>query len=84
MPDRSSTALPIAWITLRVLIILNWVYGACIFALLAYTFIDEAFLMRALGLGSPSENPSLVMGIRAIAALDSSPSPLTWLFSSDW
>ncbi len=69
MSHRSSTALPIAWITLRVLIILNWLYGACIFALLAYTFVDEAFLMRALGLGSPSENPSLVLGIRAIAAL---------------
>jgi hypothetical protein len=64
-----STALPIAWITLRILIVLNWIYGACILAILAYTFIDEPFLLRALGLGSPTENPPLVIGIRAIAAL---------------
>jgi hypothetical protein len=64
-----SAALPIAWITLRILIVVNWVFGACILALLVYTFIDEPFLLRALHLGSPSENPALVMGIRAIAGL---------------
>jgi hypothetical protein len=69
MSRPDSAALPIAWITLRILIILNWVYGACILALLTYSFINEPFLLRALHLGSPSENPSLVIGIRAIAAL---------------
>lgn len=64
-----STALPVAWVTLRILIILNWVYGACILALLTYSFINEPFLLRALGLGTVAENPSLVIGIRAIAAL---------------
>jgi hypothetical protein len=66
--SRSAT-LPIAWITLRILIILNWIYGACVLAILTYSFIDEPFLLRALKLGSPSENPALVIGIRAIAAL---------------
>jgi len=69
MSRRPSAALPIAYTTLRILIVLNWIYGACILALLTYSFINEPFLLRALRLGSPSENPALVWGIRAIAAL---------------
>ena len=66
---KHSTALPVAWITLRILIILKWVYGACLLALLTCSFINESFLLRALGLGSISENPGLGWGIRAIAGL---------------
>jgi hypothetical protein len=69
MSRPTSTALPIAYLTLRILIVLNWVYAACLIALLSYSFINEPFLMRALKLASPSENPGLVMGIRGIAAL---------------
>jgi hypothetical protein len=69
MPRNPSAALPVAYVTLRILIILNWVYAACLVALLSYSFINEPFLMRALKLGSPSENPGLVMGVRAVAAL---------------
>ena len=69
MSRNHSTALPIAYITLRILIVLNWLYAACLIALLSYSFINEPFLMRALKLSSPSENPALVIGIRAIAAL---------------
>ena len=69
MSRHYSAALPIAYVFLRILIVLNWVFGACILALLIYSFVNEPFLMRALGLASPSENLPLVMGIRAIAAL---------------
>jgi len=69
MPRNQSTALPVAYVVLRVLIVLNWAYAAMLVALLAYTFINEPFLLRALHLGSPAENPALVIGIRAIAAL---------------
>jgi Protein of unknown function (DUF2975) len=69
MSRTTSTALPVAYVTLRILIILSWVYGACLIALLSYSFIDEPFLMRALKLASPAENPGLVFGVRAIAAL---------------
>ena len=69
MSDKNSTALPIAYLTLRILIVLNWLYGACLIALLAYSFIDEPFLMRALKLASPAENPAMVIGVRAVAAL---------------
>ena len=49
MPKPQSTALPIAWITLRILIILNWFFGACILALLLYTFVNAPWTMKALG-----------------------------------
>jgi hypothetical protein len=64
-----SATLPVAYIVLRILIVLNWLYAACLIALLSYSFINEPFLMRALHLASPSENPALVFGIRAIAGL---------------
>jgi hypothetical protein len=54
---------------LRLLIILNWLYGGCILALLVTSFVNESFYMRALHLGSLAENPGLVWGLRAIAAL---------------
>lgn len=69
MSRTTSTALPVAYVTLRILIILNWVYAACLIALLSYSFINGPFLMRALKLASPAENPALVFGVRAIAAL---------------
>jgi hypothetical protein len=69
MPKSSSTALPVAYIVLRILIVLNWLYGACLLALLTFSFVNEPFFMRALKLGSPSDNPPLVIGVRAIAAL---------------
>jgi hypothetical protein len=69
MPTNKSAALPIAYVVLRILIVLNWLYAACLIALLSYSFINEPFLMRALKLSSPAENPALVIGIRSIAAL---------------
>lgn len=69
MARADSAALPIAYVTLRVLIILNWIYGACILTIFGYTFIDEAFLMKALHLTSPDGNGGLIWGMRAIAAL---------------
>ena len=69
MSKNPSTVLPIAYIVLRILIILNWLYGACLLALLTFSFVNEPFFMRALKLGSPTDNPPLVIGVRAIAAL---------------
>ena len=69
MSNQPSTALPVAYVVLRILIVLNWIYGACILAPLIFSFVNEPFLLRALKLGSVGENPGLVIGIRAIAAL---------------
>ena len=69
MSRNQSAALPIAYIVLRILIVLNWVYAACLAALLTFSFVNEPFLIRALHLASAAENPALVIGVRAIAAL---------------
>ena len=66
---KHSTALPIAWITLRILIVLNWVFGACILALLTYTFVNEEWTMRALGVAGYSDAHQVMWGMRAVAAL---------------
>ena len=66
---KHSTALPIAWVVLRILVVLNWIYGACVFALLAYTFIDEEWTMRALGVSGVSDAQQVIWGMRAIAVL---------------
>lgn len=64
-----SAALPIAWISLRILLILNFLYGIAIFALLAATIIAEEWTFTALGVTPASGIPSMIMGLRAIAAL---------------
>lgn len=69
MPKSPSAVLPIAYVVLRLLIILNWIYAACLLALLSYSFVDQELLMRALKLASPAENPAMVTGVRAVAAL---------------
>ncbi len=76
MAQIYNAALPITYVVLRILIILNWVLGACILGLLIFSFVNEPFLLRALKLGSVEENPSLVIGIRAVAALGLASIPL--------
>ncbi len=64
-----SAALPIAYIVLRILIVLNWIWGACILALLVYTFINEPWTMKALGVSGYPDAQTVMMGMRAVAAL---------------
>ena len=65
---RHSSALPVAWVTLRILILLNWIFGAAILALLIATVVAEQWTLTALGI-TPSGVPGMIMGIRAIALL---------------
>ena len=64
-----SPALPIAWITLRILIVVNWLSGAAILALLIATIVAEQWTFAALGITPASAIPSMIMGLRAIAVL---------------
>jgi len=66
---KNSTVLPVASVTLRVLIVLNWLGGAAIFALLTATFIAEQWTFTALGFPLSSMTHSMVMGLRAIAVI---------------
>src|SRR5262249_540999 len=65
-PVSSCAALPIAYAALRLLIVLNWLGGAAILALLL-VMPNEQWIMSALKLSSAPEGERLVMGLRAIA-----------------
>jgi Na+/melibiose symporter-like transporter len=61
--------LPIAYVALRILIVLNWLFGACILALLVYTFVNEPWTMRALEVTDYPQAQTVLNGMRAIAAI---------------
>ncbi|HYN06167.1 MAG TPA: DUF2975 domain-containing protein [Vicinamibacterales bacterium] len=65
-PTSSSAALPIAYVVLRILIVLNWLMGAAILALLV-VIPNEQWIMTAFKLSPSPEAERLVMGLRAIA-----------------
>ena len=79
MSQSRSAALPIAYGALRILIVLNWIYGAAILALLAYTFVDQPWMARALGLPAGPGAEAVMTGLRAIAALGLLAVPLNHL-----
>jgi hypothetical protein len=74
-PASSPAALPIAHVVLRILIVLNWVFGAAILALLLVT-PHEQWIMRAFKIAPSPEAERLIMGLRVIAVLGLAAIPL--------
>ena len=74
-----SAALPIAYVVLRILIVLNWLFGACILALLTFTFVNESWTMRALGVAGMPDAPTVMWAMRGIAALGIAAIPINHL-----
>lgn len=69
MPRSYSAALPVAYLALRFLILLNRLSGAAVLALLVATIVAEQWTMTALGI-SPSSNIRVVLpGLRMVAGL---------------
>lgn len=64
----SSSALPIAHAALRILIVLNWMGGAAIFALLV-ALPNEQWIMNAFKLAPSPDADRLILGLRAVATL---------------
>jgi len=77
-PNSSSAALPIAHVVLRILIVLNWLSGAAILALLV-VMPNEQWIMTAFKLSPSPEAERLVMGLRAIAVLGLVAIPLNYV-----
>lgn len=75
----SSAALPIAYVILRVLVVLNWVYGAAILAILAVSIANEPWLMRAFKLPPSPETLRIMMALRVIAAIGLGTVPLNYI-----
>ena len=67
-PISSSAALPIAHVMLRILVVVNWLGGAAILALLV-VMPNEQWIMSAFKLSPSPEAARLVMVLRAIAVL---------------
>jgi hypothetical protein len=77
-PAPSTAALPIAYVVLRILIVVNWLGGAAILALLLVS-PNEQWIMSAFKLSPSPEAERLVMGLRAIAVLGLAAIPLNYV-----
>jgi hypothetical protein len=78
MTRHYSAALPIAFVTLRILVILNWLFGAAILALLLVT-PNEQWIMSAFKLTPSPDTTRLVWGLRGIAVLGLVAIPLNYM-----
>jgi hypothetical protein len=78
MTRAYSAALPIAYVVLRLLIILNWLVGAAILALLV-VMPNEQWIMSAFKLSPSPEADRLIMGLRAVAILGLVTIPLNYM-----
>lgn len=61
--------LTVSRIVLRLLVILNWIYGAIVLAILVGLLVAAPWTLMALGFGPAAETGPLVPGVIAIAAL---------------
>jgi hypothetical protein len=77
-PASSSAALPIVYVVLRLLIVLNWLSGAAIFTLLV-AMPTRQWIMSALGLVPSPEADRLIMGLHAIAVIGLATTPLNYV-----
>ena len=64
-----SNALSIAHVGLRLLIVLNWMYGAVVLAILVALVLAGSWTLKAFGVPAVSQTDALLIGMRAIAAL---------------
>ena len=77
--SHQTAALPITYVVLRILIILNWFFAACVLALLAFTFINEYWTMRALGVSGFADAQQVMWGMRGVAALGVLAAPINYM-----
>ena len=68
MTTTSSPALGIAYVALRILIVLNWLMGVAIVVLLV-VMPNERWIMTVFKLDPSPDAERLIMGLRAVAVL---------------
>ncbi|HEY6931079.1 MAG TPA: DUF2975 domain-containing protein [Thermoanaerobaculia bacterium] len=74
-----SPALPIAHAVLRILIVLNWLYGLVIIALLV-VIPNRQWILSAFHLSPSPDSDRLIFGLRAIAVIGLASIPLNYIF----
>jgi len=77
-PASSSAALPIAYVVLRILIVVNWLGGAAIATLLV-AMPTRRWIMSALELSPSPEAERLILGLHAIALIGLAAIPLNYV-----
>ena len=78
MSLTNSAALPIAYVVLRILIVLNWLVGIAILALLT-VMPNEQWIMSSFEISAGPEAERLVMGLRAAAIVGLATIPLNYM-----
>ena len=78
MSRSYSAALPIAFVVLRILVVLNWLMGVMIIALLVAT-PNREWIISALDLSPSLESERVIMGLRAIALIGLATIPINYL-----
>src|SRR5215218_10376622 len=76
--ESSSAALPIAYLALRILIVVNWFMAVAILALLVVS-PNREWIMAAFKLSPSPDTDRLIMGLRAIAVLGLFATPLNYI-----
>jgi hypothetical protein len=77
MPHQTA-ALPIAYVVLRILIVLNWLYAAAIVTLLL-VMPHEQWIMKSFNLSPGAEAERIIWGLRAVAVLGLVAVPLNYM-----
>ena len=78
MSRSYSAALPILYVVLRLLVVLNWLVGAAILALLL-VMPNEQWIMSAFKLDPGPEAERIITGLRAVAMLGLVTIPLNYV-----
>ena len=78
MTRSYSAALPIAYVVLRILVVLNWLLGAAILALLV-ALPNERWIMSAFDLSPGPVANRIIMGLRAVAVIGLVTIPLNYM-----
>ena len=73
-----SAALPIAYVMLRILIVLNWIGCVLIVALLV-AIPNHAWIMSAFQIAASPDAERLIMGLRAVAVIGLVMVPINYL-----
>lgn len=78
MSRSYSAALPIAYVMLRILIVVNWLLGAAILVLL-FIMPHEQWIIAAFKIPPTVDASRLIMGLRAIAGIGLVSIPINYL-----
>jgi hypothetical protein len=76
---KRSVALPSAYVVLRILIVLNWVYGAAILGLVIFANLNRSWFLRAIDVPPGLDPQPIMFGLSTIATLGVLAVPLSYL-----